>query len=155
MKTPFYEHLFAVLFLHTVFMYQTCVQPHLSYVAVPTSPSAAVLPLPSPNPSIPPSGLSPLCSIMLTCPSTEPLIVIAFNTRGSSHSLPGAHNILCQLVFASISCVTAAGQLTAAEEKRHKKKKMQSSEHARCALNNGVRTGMSCTSLLISRNKKF
>lgn len=91
------------LFLHAVFMYQSSVQPPLHHVLLCPFHPLQILPFP-------PLGLSPWGGIMLTCPSTEPFLVIAFSTQHSSHTSTGAHNVFCQDVSASTSWVTASGQ---------------------------------------------
>lgn len=151
MKT---SHLFALLFLHAVFMYQSCVQPHLHHMLLCPHLHVQLCSLhPLQMVPFPHVGLSPLRGIMLTCPSREPSLVIAFNTH-VPHSLPGAYYILCQDVSASTSCVTALSQFIAAEKKRQHKN-MQMSEHARYSLNDGVRSGTLCTALLVSRSKEL
>lgn len=118
MKT---SHLFALLFCHTVFTYQSCVQPHLYHmllcphlrVQLCSLHPLQMLPLPH-------LGLSPLRGVMLTCPSREPSLVIAFNTY-VPRTVYQVLIIFGAEMCASTSCVTAVAQFIAAEKKGSKK----------------------------------
>lgn len=132
--------------MHSLFLHAVLTQ---QFQCAATTPSgAAVPPPPSPNSPISPHlGLSPSSAIMLTCP----FLVVSFSTQHSPQSLTGAHNIFCQDVSACTSCVTALGQVIAAEGEKRQQKDMQRSEHARFSLNYGVRPGLLSTELLVSR----
>lgn len=101
-------------------------------------------------------GFLPCAASCSHVPAQNPLLWLHL-THVVPHTVYQVLIIFCvNLCLPQFHVLLQQASLQQLRKKGSKKKiKMQNSEHARCALNNGVRTGMSCTSLLISRNKEF